>query len=91
MIRFYFKKGRWRVTSDKTIVNAAAWWNAINQVKCMNHKLRTARDGNHSSVTSAIEAGFIDRRLGPKCRLQSGQTHTEFILSAGPLIRSVLD
>lgn len=42
MIRFYFKHGRWRVTSDKTIVNARDWWNAINQVKCMNHKLRTA-------------------------------------------------
>lgn len=41
MIRFYFKKGRWRVTSDKQPVPAAAWWAAINNVKCMNHKLRT--------------------------------------------------
>jgi hypothetical protein len=43
VIRFYFKKSRWHVTSDKTPVNAALWWNAINQVKCMNHKLRTAK------------------------------------------------
>lgn len=39
-IRFYFKKGRWRVTSDKKIVPAKEWWEAINHVKCMNHKLR---------------------------------------------------
>ena len=39
-IRFYFKKGRWRVTSDKQPVNAQAWWSAVNEVKCMNHKLR---------------------------------------------------
>ena len=43
MIRFYFKRGRWHVTSDKNPVNARVWWDAINQVKCMNHKLRTAR------------------------------------------------
>lgn len=43
MIRFYMRKGRWRVTSDHTVVNARDWWNAINQVKCMNHKLRLAR------------------------------------------------
>lgn len=42
MIRFYFKRGRWHVTSDRTTVPAAAWWNAVNHVKCMNHKLRTA-------------------------------------------------
>ena len=42
MIRFYFKRGRWHVTADKHIVNARDWWNAINHVKCMNHKLRTA-------------------------------------------------
>lgn len=42
VIRFYFKNGRWRVTSGKRPVNARDWWNAINQVKCMNHKLRTA-------------------------------------------------
>lgn len=40
MIRFYFKQGRWRVTSDKRVVPAVEWWAAINQVKCMNHKLR---------------------------------------------------
>jgi hypothetical protein len=43
MIRFYFKRGRWHVTSDKKPVPAAAWWNAVNEVKCMNHKLRTAQ------------------------------------------------
>lgn len=43
MIRFFFKRGRWHVTSDKNPVNARIWWDAINQVKCMNHKLRTAR------------------------------------------------
>lgn len=41
MIRFYFKRGRWHVTSDKQPVNARDWWNAVNHVKCMNHKLRT--------------------------------------------------
>lgn len=41
MIRFYFKKGRWRVTSTTKLVPATEWWNAINAVKCMNHKLRT--------------------------------------------------
>lgn len=41
-IRFYFKGGRWRVTSDKRPVPAREWWNAINEVKCMNHKLRRA-------------------------------------------------
>lgn len=43
MIRSYFKKGKWHVTSDKRIVNARDWWNAVNEVKCMNHKLRTQR------------------------------------------------
>lgn len=43
MIRFYFKNGRWRVTSDKNPVPARDWWNAINEVKCMNHRLRTQR------------------------------------------------
>lgn len=42
MIRFYFKRGRWHATADKHVVNARDWWNAINHVKCMNHKLRTA-------------------------------------------------
>lgn len=40
-LRFYFKKGRWHVTSDKRTVPANEWWNAINEVKCMNHRLRT--------------------------------------------------
>jgi len=40
VIRFYFKNGRWHVTSDKQPVPANLWWTAINQVKCMNHKLR---------------------------------------------------
>lgn len=40
MIRFYMHKGRWRVTSDGKPVNARDWWNAVNQVKCMNHKIR---------------------------------------------------
>lgn len=39
-IRFYFKKKRWHVTSYKKAVNAMAWWTAINEVKCLNHKLR---------------------------------------------------
>lgn len=39
-IRFYFKRGRWRVTCDKKVVPASDWWAAINQVKCLNHKLR---------------------------------------------------
>lgn len=43
MIHFYLRKGRWRVTSAGTVVNARDWWNAINQVKCMNHKLRLAQ------------------------------------------------
>lgn len=43
MIRFYFKKGKWHVTSDKKAVPATIWWNAINEVKCMNHKLRTKK------------------------------------------------
>ncbi len=43
MIRFYMRKGRWRVTSDGARVNARDWWDAINQVKCMNHKLRLAQ------------------------------------------------
>jgi hypothetical protein len=46
MIRFYFKKGRWRVTSDGTAVNAARWWAAINEVKCLNHKLRMSVAAN---------------------------------------------
>ena len=44
MIRFYFKRGKWHVTSDKKPVPAVAWWNAVNEVKCMNHKLRTKRN-----------------------------------------------
>jgi hypothetical protein len=40
VIKFYFKNGRWRVTSTSRIVSARDWWDAINQVKCMNHKLR---------------------------------------------------
>lgn len=51
MIRFYLRKGRWRVTSAGTVVNARDWWNAINQVKCMNHKLRLAAQST-PSVTS---------------------------------------
>jgi hypothetical protein len=43
MIRFYFKRGKWHVTSDKQPVPANLWWAAINEVKCMNHKLRQAR------------------------------------------------
>jgi len=39
-IRFYFKKRRWHVTSDKKPVLAVDWWKAVNEVKCMNHKLR---------------------------------------------------
>ena len=46
MIRFYFKKNRWHVTSDKQPVNASKWWAAINEVKCMNHKLRMQRGRN---------------------------------------------
>ena len=40
MIKFYMKKGRWRVTSTTRTVPAQAWWDAINQVKCLNHQLR---------------------------------------------------
>ena len=39
-IRFYMKNGRWKVTSDGKVVPAREWWDAIAQVKCMNHKLR---------------------------------------------------
>ena len=39
------KKGRWRVTSDKQPVPAQAWWEAINHVKCLNHKLRMQQKG----------------------------------------------
>jgi hypothetical protein len=41
MIRFYFRKGRWHVPSTTPQVLAVDWWNAINAVKCMNHRLRT--------------------------------------------------
>lgn len=40
MIRFYMKKGRWKVTSDTKTVPANEWWAAINEVKCLNHKIR---------------------------------------------------
>lgn len=41
MIRFYFKNKRWHVTTvPKSPWNAQEWWNAINEVKCRNHKLR---------------------------------------------------
>ena len=40
LVRYYFKKGKWHVTSDKRAVPAKVWWNAVNQVKCMNHRLR---------------------------------------------------
>ena len=43
MIRFYFKRGRWHVTAGGKPVNAQRWWNAINEVKCLNHKLRTQK------------------------------------------------
>lgn len=43
MVRFYFKKGKWHVTSDKRAVPANLWWSAIAHVKCLNHKLRMAR------------------------------------------------
>jgi hypothetical protein len=58
MIRFYFKKGRWHVTSDKRAVPANDWWNAINQVKCLNHKLRMEKQ--HESRNQAghtVESG----------------------------------
>jgi len=41
-IRFYMKKGRWRVTATTKTVPANEWWAAINHVKCLNHKLRMA-------------------------------------------------
>lgn len=44
MIRFYFKKGRWHVTSAGSCVPANAWWTAVNQVKCLNHRLRCQRN-----------------------------------------------
>jgi len=45
-VRFYFKKGRWRVTATTRSVPADIWWAAINEVKCLNHKLRMkAREG----------------------------------------------
>lgn len=47
VIRFYFKKGKWHVTSDKKPVPATLWWAAINQVKCMNHKLRQQQRAQH--------------------------------------------
>lgn len=50
-VRFYFKKGKWHVTSDKKAVNAQIWWTAINQVKCMNHKLRMERMKNGSTAS----------------------------------------
>lgn len=40
MIKFYFKRGKWRVTSTTGREPATLWWNAINEVKCLNHKLR---------------------------------------------------
>jgi hypothetical protein len=41
--RFYFRKGKWHVTFGQRVVRATDWWNAINQVNCMNDKLRTAQ------------------------------------------------
>ena len=41
-MRFYFKNGRWRVTSTTRPVPAHEYWAAINHVKCLNHKLRMA-------------------------------------------------
>ena len=53
MIRFYFKKGRWKVTSGKQAVPAGDWWRAINEVKCLNHKIRVkAQKENH------VNSGF---------------------------------
>ena len=43
MIRFYFKKGKWHVTALVNPVPAKIWWNAINEIKRLNHKLRTKR------------------------------------------------
>lgn len=43
MVKFYFKKGKWHVTSCGKPVPARDWWNAVNEVKCMNHKLRVAK------------------------------------------------
>lgn len=48
-IRFYFKRGRWRVTSDRRVVPAAAWWAAVAHVKCLNHKLRMQADASRPS------------------------------------------
>jgi len=49
VIRFYFKRGSWRVASDKTVVNARDWWRAINEVKRLNHKLRVKNEQNHQN------------------------------------------
>ena len=61
MIRFYMKNGRWRVTCHKTIVPAQAWWDAINQVKCLNHQLRLKERNDHPASTRAPRpTGLLD-------------------------------
>jgi hypothetical protein len=54
-IKFYMKDGRWKVTASKKPVNAQAWWTAINEVKCLNHKLRmkerNEQDQSHGAAT----------------------------------------
>jgi len=50
MIKFYMKGGRWKVTSDKQPVPARDWWNAINQVKCLNHQLRVKEQRERSNT-----------------------------------------
>jgi hypothetical protein len=50
LIKFYFKKGRWHVTSSKRAVPAQQWWDAINQVKCLNHQLRM-KERQHGTRT----------------------------------------
>jgi hypothetical protein len=51
MIKFYFKKGRWHVTATQRAVPAQQWWDAINQVKCLNHQLRMKERNEHGKST----------------------------------------
>ena len=50
MIKFYMKGGRWKVTSTTRTVPANEWWAAINEVKCLNHKLRVKEQRDRSNT-----------------------------------------
>ena len=40
LVKFYMKRGRWKVKALVRPTPAREWWDAINRVKCMNFQLR---------------------------------------------------